>query len=166
MNVHDFHSRFENGIAVENDVARQFEQWQWTVQRFGRGILKPIFGDALEKMRPPTLLRWLPDFLIVKLAIVAAIEVKGGEKHQKTGNWSIEAQSVSALRAFCEAYTVHGFFVFADGTCCSWQTIINFGRPRVFKGNGSGTPFLTISGNLCQPIERVFGGLVPNLGGY
>jgi hypothetical protein len=123
------------------------------VEQFGQAMLGPLSRRAL--FQKPTLLRWLPDFLLCSGDTFVWLEAKKSIGVTKYGNHSCEDASTAALHELATATGHAAVYAFwHQGETPGFMSIdtwINYREARPFMGSGSGTPFHVASHRHCQP---------------
>jgi hypothetical protein len=117
------------------------------VEPFGQALLGPLAREAIHQK--PTLLRWLPDFLLKQGDNFVWVEAKKSPGVERYGNHSCEDSSTKALQqiAFETGHSAVYAFWHPDNQprFISLDTWLNYRERRSFSGQGSGTPFHVIS---------------------
>jgi hypothetical protein len=145
------------GRPWEIEVSRALELRGWKTCHYGLGALPVWAADWLVHTASP--LRWAPDMLAHRGAVTYGVDAKGGTQHRATGNYDVETSAIFASLGF-EAGGFAIVFAFRDGRCIRPEAALDVGRPGIYRGSGSGDPFLLIPVDACQRFDDVFGEVV------
>jgi hypothetical protein len=105
--------------------------------------------------------RWAPDIAarrrFAARDVLVFIDAKAGQRWKDTGNHDVELAAADAAEAWADFSQCPVWFVFADRTVTTPDRIRTAGAQGKFRGNGSGTPFVLISRDICEPFDAIFG---------
>jgi hypothetical protein len=156
-----FQGRLAAAHAHEDRVRASLLLRGWAAEPFGQGQLTPEMRDYLRRV--PTSVRWMPDIIAAKQFAartqVVFVDAKAGDRYKDTGNHDIELAALDAAEKWIQLAgdACPYYFVFDDGGVLTPSVARELGDPGVWRGNGSGTPFLLVPSIACQSFDGVFG---------
>lgn len=138
----------------EKRVVNELRRLGFTVEPFGQALLSKHARDALRRVDPPTLLRWLSDFIAWRDDVPPfLVEAKG--TMSETQSFSIETLSYECALALERDFGLPVLFVFADMTC-NWASHLEPHRRCLGSSRGSGTPFVLVWKTDQCALEQMF----------
>lgn len=159
MSISSFRQRLEAGLIFEQQAIAQLMVRGWLAESFGQGQLSPEMRDILREIDTPV--RGMPDIIAAKRGrdqpVVRFIDAKAGEKWRETGNHDVETYALENAEEWVRMSKCQVYFLFTDRQVITPAVFREMARPGVFRGAGSGTPFMIVSREVCQPFDVVFG---------
>jgi hypothetical protein len=159
MTKSGFEKRLEVATAFEERVVAALVDRNWRAERFGQGQLSKEMRDIIRRVKTPT--RYMPDIIAAKQFTAQTrlvfIDAKAGEKWRETGKHDIEAAALDGAELWQEYSKCDVYFVFTNGETITPAVFRELSQPGVYRGSGSGTPFLLVPRAACSRFDAVFG---------
>lgn len=158
-----FQGRLATARTHEQRVLSSLLLRGWAAEPFGQGQLTPAMREHLKKL--DTSVRWMPDVIAAKQFAsrtqVVFIDAKAGATYKRTGKHDLEVAALEAAEKWIELSgdCCPYYFIFDDGGVLTPSAVRELAEPGVFRGRGSGTPFLLFPANACHPFDGIFGPL-------
>jgi hypothetical protein len=149
--------RIHLGKSHEEAVQERLEQYGWTVQPWGQGLLTDEIRAAWQRHYPPVQWRWIPDLIAVRGTRLVLVDPKW-DASPESPNFSIEQDAIMAHRAMAQL-GLRIVYVFGDFSCNTPEGLViahrSLGAERERNG-GSGTPYVLVRKADQHPFEDWF----------
>jgi hypothetical protein len=159
MTKREFERRLETANAFEEKVVAALIDRDWRAERFGQGQLSVEMRDVIRRVS--TSVRYMPDIIAAKRFAARTrlvfIDAKAGETYRRTNRHDIETAALDGAEKWGEFSQCPVYFVFTNGDTITPQVFRELAEPGVFRGVGSGTPFLLVPRAACSRFDEVFG---------
>lgn len=135
---------------VEDFLLKYLRDRHWVADEFGQALLKPDLRAALQRIRPHSPLRWLPDIAAVYRDNLVFFEAKAeSPQHSGSKNVTIEDKASATAWRIVLAFGVPLIYVWMFSNALraieSNRLQVAPKRPGPQLGKGSGTPYCLMS---------------------